>query len=89
MKHDEVAFPHTNVVNIYILCKTNLCSNFQGADFALENSLLGVATLTKNADPDKYKYSCCGTGFGARGFFSFSDGSGFGKIMIFDNDIWC
>ena len=49
--------------------------------------------MTKNADPDKYKYSCCGTGFSARGFFSFSYGSGFGKIMIFDNDIdndiWC
>ena len=31
--------------------------------------------LTKNADPDKYRYSEYGTGFDTRGSFSFSDGS--------------
>ena len=31
--------------------------------------------LTKNADPDIYRYSEYGTGFDTRGSFSFSDGS--------------
>ena len=35
--------------------------------------------MTKNADPDKYKNSGYGVGFDARGSFSLSDGSGFGK----------
>ena len=43
--------------------------------------MFGAVKLAKNAYPDKYKYSFCGTGFNARGFFSFSDGSGFGKIF--------
>ena len=29
----------------------------------LENSLFGAVKLTKNADPDKYKYPDCSIGF--------------------------
>ena len=31
--------------------------------FTLDNCLFGSAKLTKNADPDKYKYSSYGVGF--------------------------
>lgn len=72
---------HIKSILISFLCQINLESNIQGADFALRNTLCGAAKLTKNAYPDKYKYSYCGIGFNARRFFLFSDGSGFGKIF--------
>ena len=46
-------------------------SSTQNTDFALGNSLFAAAKLTKDADPDKYKYSDYGIGFDARGFFFF------------------
>ena len=53
-----------------------------GKDFELVNSLFAGVKLTKNADFDKYKYSGYGTRFDARGSFSLSEGSGFGKNVI-------
>ena len=38
--------------------------------------------LTKNADPDKYRYSGYDIGFDARSYFSLPDGS-WGKMMLF------
>ena len=35
----------------------------RATDFTLGNSSLGAVKLTKNADPDKYKYSGYGTEF--------------------------
>ena len=44
--------------------------------------------MTKNADPDKYKYSGCCLGFEAKAHFLLSDGSGLGKsIIIFVADV--
>ena len=34
--------------------------------FTLKNYLFGSVKLTKNADPDKYKYGGCGKGFDSR-----------------------
>ena len=51
-------------------------------DFVLGNSLFGAVKLTKNAYFDNYKYSGYGIRFNARGRFSLSDGSGFGKNVI-------
>ena len=51
-------------------------------EFTLKNSLFGAVKLTKNADPEKYKYSGYETGFDvSRTFFS-SNCSGFGKSGI-------
>ena len=59
-----------------------------GKDFELVNSLFAGVKLTKNADFNKYKYSGYGTGFDARGSFSLSEGSGFGKnVIIFGADM--
>ena len=58
-----------------------------GKDFALGNSLFGDFRLTKNADPDNYKYSGYGIGFDARGRFLFTDGSMIGKQVITFGDI--
>ena len=37
-----------------------------GQDFTLGNCLFGAAKLTKNVDPDKYRYGVYGIGFDAR-----------------------
>ena len=62
-------------------------SSSHNNDPTLKNCLFGTATLTKNADIDKYKYSGYGIGFDRRSSFSFSSG-GFGQnILIFGVDM--
>ena len=48
----------------------------------LANPLLGAVKLTENTDFGKYKYSEYGIRFDKTGSFSFSDISGFTKIII-------
>ena len=44
--------------------------------------------MTKNAGPDKYKYSGQGIRLAGRGSFSLNDGNGFGKnAIIFGTDM--
>ena len=50
-------------------------------DFTLGNCLFGSVKLTKNANPDKYKYSDYGIGFDSRSEYLLSDGS-YGKSVI-------
>ena len=50
-------------------------------EFTSFNCLFGSVNLTKNADPDKYKYSGYGIGFDSCSEFLFTDGS-FGKNVI-------
>ena len=53
----------------------------------LENCLLGVVKLTKNADIDKYKYSGYAIGFDGHGALLHPSG-GFGQnIIIFGADM--
>ena len=52
-------------------------------DFTLNNCLCGSVKLTKNGDPDRYKYSGYGIGFDYRSKFSFTDGSLEKNIIIF------
>ena len=74
------------MVNIYILYELGASSS-DNNDPTLKNCLFGTATLTKNADIDKYKYSGYGIGFDRRSSFSFSSG-GFGQnILIFGVDM--
>ena len=49
--------------------------------FYIEELLFGPVKLTKNANPDKYKYSDYGIRFESRSNFSFTDGS-MGKNII-------
>ena len=49
--------------------------------------MFGGVKLTKNADIDKYRYSCYGVRFDRKGSFLFP-GSGFGeKVIIFGVDL--
>ena len=43
--------------------------------------------LTKNADPDKYKYSSYGIGFDSHSQFLFTDGSMGKNVIIFGADM--
>ena len=55
--------------------------------FTLRNSLFGSVKLTKNADPDKYKYSSFGIGFGSCSESSFTDPSMGSNAVIFGADM--
>ena len=55
-------------------------------DFTLGNCLFGSVKLTKNADPDKFKYTAYGIGFDFRSGFLFTDGSV--KMSLFLELIW-
>ena len=62
-------------------------SDSKNSDPTLNNCLFGAATLTKNADIDKYGYSGYGIGFDRRSSFSFP-GGGFGQnVLIFGVDM--
>ena len=55
--------------------------------FILNYWLFGSVKLTKNADPDKFKYSDFGIEFGSCSEFLFTDVS-IGKNVIFLEVIW-
>ena len=55
-------------------------------DFTLNNCLFGSIKLTKNGDPDRYKYSGYGIELDYRSEFSFTDGSIGKNIIIFGAD---
>ena len=77
-----MTFSHKQIVNIYVNNEINLWPFTVDKFFVLRNSLFQAFKLTKNADLDKYKYSGYGGRFVVYKSFSFSDGSGFGKIVI-------
>ena len=86
LKEDKVAHNHRKIVNIYIvyeISKNDSISNYP----TLENCLFGAASLTKNPDINKYKYSGYGIGSDKEGEFSFGT-SGFGRnCIIFGVDL--
>ena len=47
-------------INLYISYTLTPWLRNSNADFTLNNCLFGSLKLTKNADPDEYKYSGCG-----------------------------
>ena len=63
------------VVNLYISYRLTPWLRNLNRYFTLTNCLFGSVKLTKNADPDKYKYSDYGRGFDSRSEFLFTDGS--------------
>ena len=71
------------MVSIYIVY---LWPYTQGPDFTLRNSSYRAVNLTKNIVSDKYKYFGYGIVFDAHGGFLLSNGSRFGKNVIFGAD---
>ena len=86
LKQSKISYNHGKVVNIYIAYELGTSSS-SDSDPTLKNCLFGAVTLTKNADIDKYGYSCYGIGFDGRSSFSFL-GTGFGQnVLIFRVDM--
>ena len=79
---NKLTYDYGSRVNIYIVYKLGASSS-NDSDPTLKNCLFGAATLTKNADIEKYGYSGYRIGFDRITNFSFPDG-GFGQnILIF------
>ena len=81
MKQQKVSYTHGKVVNIYIIYELGTSSSHNN-DPTRKNCLFGAVFLIKNADIDKYGYSCCGIGFDRKSSFSFPGGVGFGQSVI-------
>ena len=62
------------LINIYISYTLNPWLRNSNTDFTLNNCLFGSVKLTKNADPDNYKYNSYSLGFDSGLEFSFTDG---------------
>ena len=80
LKQPKLSYTHSTIVNIYIVYELG-ASGSSDNDPTLKNSLFGAATLTKNADFDKYRYSGYGIRFDRKSNFSFPNG-GFGQYVI-------
>ena len=87
LKQDSVSFlQKKKVVNLYISYELDTSSKDLNTDFTLGNCLFGAVKLTKNADPDKYKYSSYGIGFDSCSRFSWTDESEGKSAIIFQVD---
>ena len=64
-----------NVINLYTFYTLSPWLRNLNTDFTLKNCLFRSVNLTKNADPDKYKYSGYGIRFDSRSELSFADKS--------------
>ena len=86
MKQDTITFNEGKVLNIYIVYEISKSINI--SDYLiLENCLLGVVSLTKNSNYNKYKYSEYGIGFDKHGRFSFP-GTGLRQnVIVFGVDM--
>ena len=61
-KQPKISYARGKVVNNYIVYELSVSSSHNN-DPTLKNCLFDVATLTKNTDTDKYRYSGYGIGF--------------------------
>ena len=82
-----MSFLHKNVVNLYIIYTLDTWSKDLNTDFTLGNCLFGAVKLTKNFEPDKYKYSGYGIGFDTRSKLSKSGGSRGKTVVIVGADM--
>ena len=83
LKQDKATFTPKNVVNLLVVFELDTWSQDLSTDFTLNNYLFGSVKLTKNVDPDKYKYSGYGTGFDSRSLFSLPNFDWGKNVIIF------
>ena len=86
LKQDSVSFLYKNIVNLYISYKLASWSKNLYTDFTRCNCLFEAVKVTKNVDPDKYKYSGYCIEFDSCSQFSWSDGSDGKNVIIFGVD---
>ena len=59
-QEDAAPFSLNDIVNLFIVCELERWSQDTNTDLIPKDCFFGVVKLTKNADPDKYKYSSYG-----------------------------
>ena len=74
-------------INLNISYMLNPWLRNLNTDFTLNNCLFGSVKLTKNADPDKYKYRSYSIEFDSGSEFSLSGGSMGRNVIIFGADM--
>ena len=85
--HCLIMFPSLKkVVNLYIPYIINALLRNLNTDLTLKNCLFGSVKLTKNSDPDKYKYSGYNTGFDSRSGFYIQMQAWEKNVLIFRAD---
>ena len=82
LKQEDTDTPN-NVVNLFIFYELDRWSRDLNNDFSIKVYLFGTVKLTKNAGPDKYKYSGYGIELDSGSEFSLSDGSIGKNVVIF------
>ena len=75
------------VISLYISYKLSPQFRNINTDFTLSNCLFGSVKLTKNADPDKYKYNGYDIGLDSRSEFLFTDWSIGRNVLFFGADM--
>ena len=75
------------VINLYISYTLTPWLRNLNTDFTLNSCLVGSVKLTKNTDPDKYKYYGNGIGSDLHSEFSLPDGSMGRNVIIFGADM--
>ena len=86
-REDAAPFSLNDIVNLFIVCELDRWSQDTNTDLIPKDCFFGVVKLTKNADPDKYKYSSYGIGFDSHSQFLFTDGSMGKNVIIFGADM--
>ena len=80
---NKLTYSYGSWVNIYIVYEP-VASDSNDSDPTLKSCLFGAVTLTKNADIEKYGYSCYGIGFDRRSILSFFGGRFGQNILILE-----
>ena len=83
---NKLTYDYGHRVNFYIVYDLSASSS-NDSDPTLKNCLFGAATLTKNADLEKYEYSGCAIGFDRRTSISLPGGEFGQNVLIFGVDM--
>ena len=84
--NNSISIPK-KVTNLYSYCILSRWLGNSNTDFTLNIRSFRSADLTKNAEPDKYKYISHSIGCDSRSEFSFTDGSMVKNGVIFLDDM--
>ena len=79
---NRLSYTYGAKVNTYFVYELGT-SGSNHSDPTLKNCLFGAVTLNKNADIEKYGYSCYGIGFDRRSAFLFPSGGIGWNVLIF------
>ena len=85
-KNNNISIPK-KVIHLYISYILNPWLRDLNTNVTLKNCLCESLKVTKNADPQKYKYSGYGIGFNSHSEFSFTDESMRKNLNIFGTDM--